>query len=98
MAGKLGDNGSKRPISYLRHTAQARPIPSKYSSNLDCRAALHPVIAPFLTRRFACRVLAGGGAMLVPALGRGFGAETAAAEPRHAIAMHGEPALPAGFT
>jgi peptide/nickel transport system substrate-binding protein len=36
--------------------------------------------------------------MLVPALGRGFGAETAAAVPRHAIAMHGEPALPAGFT
>jgi peptide/nickel transport system substrate-binding protein len=59
---------------------------------------LHPVIAPFLTRRLACRVLAGGGAMLVPALGRGFGAETAAAKPRHAIAMHGEPALPAGFT
>jgi peptide/nickel transport system substrate-binding protein len=36
--------------------------------------------------------------MLVPALGRGFGAATAAAVPRHAIAMHGEPALPAGFT
>jgi peptide/nickel transport system substrate-binding protein len=51
-----------------------------------------------LTRRLACRVLAGGGAMLVPALGRGFPAATAAAAPRHAIAMHGEPALPAGFT
>jgi peptide/nickel transport system substrate-binding protein len=36
--------------------------------------------------------------MLVPALGRGFPAATAAAAPRHAIAMHGEPALPAGFT
>jgi peptide/nickel transport system substrate-binding protein len=56
------------------------------------------VIAPFLTRRLACRVLAGGGAMLVPALGRGFAAERAAAAPRHAIAMHGKPALPAGFT
>src|SRR5262249_26334834 len=78
-------------------TAQARPIHPEYSSNLDYRAPLPPLIAPRSTCRPARCVINRAALLLALAVCAGIGAE-AAAEPRHAIAMHGEPALPPGFT
>jgi len=49
------------------------------------------VIAPFARHLLACRALLLGVAILSVGAAH-------ASEPRHAIAMHGEPAMPAGFT
>jgi len=55
------------------------------------------LIAPRSTCRPARGVINRAALLLALAVCAGIGAE-AAAEPRHAIAMHGEPALPPGFT
>ena len=67
--------------------------------------ALVPVSALLVLRRLGrrCRQGCAAGcaaacAALLLILSNGLGAEAYGAEPKHGIAMHGEPALPAGFT
>jgi peptide/nickel transport system substrate-binding protein len=59
---------------------------------------VHPFVSG-LARRVARACLAAGCALLSAAICSSSGLTAAAAsEPQHAIAMHGEPAMPAGFT
>jgi peptide/nickel transport system substrate-binding protein len=46
----------------------------------------------------AARLVAGVAMLAVALIGPGLASPSAAAQPRHGIAMHGEPALPEGFT
>jgi hypothetical protein len=53
---------------------------------------------PYIRETFMQRLVLSLVMALAVPLGISFWAGTAAAEPSHAIAMHGDPALPAGFT